>query len=176
MTKCNTLSIDVMGLWNYIQSQFLSAMQDAEEKLIEALGLEVMFAGAGKTRWREEAAAAIKEVARDVTNDYIRFEAGLPKNFDSYADDKSARIQVAFWGNQEHGNIRSKPGGDVYGDEMDGMHLSNALSNWDIPQFDQTADGEAMLQNAIKLTRVYFSGAIKSAWASIDFANFVHVG
>lgn len=175
MAKCNTLSIDVEGLWSHIQSQFLAAMLDAEEKLIEALRLEIMFAGAGKTAWREEAQAAIQEVSRELAEDFIKLEMGLPKNFDSYANDKSARIQVALFGNQEHGNIRSKPGGDVYGDDMNGMHLSNALSNWDIPQFDQTADGTAMLENAIKLTRSYFSDAIKRAWSSINFSNFVYV-
>ena len=175
MAKCNQLSIDVDGLWKHIQDQFLAALTNAEEKLIETLKIEILFSGAGKMKWREEAAESIKEVSRELTDDYIKFEAGQPKDFDSYANDKSARIQVALWGNQEHGPIRSKPGGEVYGDEMDGMHLSNALSNWDIPQFDQTADGENMLNNAIKITQTYFKDAIKSAWASITFYDYVHV-
>lgn len=175
MARCNHLFIDVAGLWNHIQKQFENALTDTEEKQIEAFGIEIIFAGAGKVNWREEAGKAIKEVSREITDDYIKLEAGLPKDFNSYADDKSARIQVALWGNQEHGNIRSKPGEDVYGNEMDGKHLSRALTSYDIPQFDQTADGLNMLENAIKITRTYFAEAIKSAWGSITFYDFVYV-
>lgn len=167
MKTVNTLHINELAVMNGIREYLYKAADDIIEKLKEAFQIEVLVSGAGKTKWREEAGRAFDQIERIITNDYIECLFGISDKLMT-DDDLYARVQVALWGNQAHGNIRSKPGAYVYGNTMEGdLHLSNALSNWDIPQFDQTADGDKMLENVIKLCGKYFRDALDEAARNI---------
>ena len=173
MKKCNTLRLDTKALMQEIRAYLESAMDDVAEKAIEAWEIEILAAGAGRTRWREEAGKAISIIKRMVTDEYMNIEFGIPDA--GYTDmDYYNRIQVALWGNQGSGPLRSKPGQYVYGKTMDGdLHMSEAETEYNLPAgFNQLADGGKMLENAIKLTRKYFEDAIKQAAANIPSSVF----
>ena len=173
MKKCNTLRLDTAAVMQEIRSYLEGAMDDVVDKAIEAWGIEILASGAGRTQWREEAGKAIKIISRMVTEEYINIEFGIPDA--GYTDmDYYNRVQVALWGNQASGPLRSKPGQYVYGKTMEGdLHMSEALSEHDLPAgFNQLADGGKMLENAIKLTKKFFEDTIKQAAAQLPSSVF----
>lgn len=172
MISCNSMYVNEAGLMDAIQQFLVKAMEPVEEKWLEALQMEIMFAGAGKTKWREEAGKAFKEVERNIAQDYIEMKIGLDSSLASYSEDLFVRIQVALFGNQAQGPITSKPGAMVYGNDIQGKHLSNAKTMYAIPQFDQTADGDEMMKNAKQLTEKFFRDALRQAAASLPDAIF----
>lgn len=172
MQKVNTLSISIKPIMEGIREYLYKAADDVLDHLKEAFQIEVFFGGAGKTKWREEAGKAFGQIERIITEDYIECQFGISDKLMS-DEDMYARVQVALFGNQANGNIRSKPGGYVYGDTMENdLHVSNALSNWDIPQFDQIAYGDKMFENTIKLCTKYFRDALDAAVRSIPDSLF----
>lgn len=183
MAMCKSLAIDVSGIKSAINSVFVKAQEEAEEQWIAAMGAEIMSQGSGRPEWRELAAQSFNEISREMTDDFISLNFGLPENFDSYADMRSAQIQIALWGNQEHGPIMAKPGQQVFGsmggqsrtDYYGDAHVSNATEAYPIPQFDQSSDADAMMENAKKKTRAIFYKAIENAWNSLNFNDFVYV-
>lgn len=159
----NSLRLNEQAVLDGIYEVLNGAIDYAVEGLIKEMAHEIVNQGAGKTRWRMEAALAFKEKARDITRDYIEATVGISDGVMS-DEDLRARLSVALFGNQARGNIRSKPGEIVYGNTMEGdLHLSGAQTSWDIPQFDQYADGEKMLENAMKLTKKYLNVALEAA-------------
>jgi len=172
MKTVNELSLDEHAIANAIRQYLYGVSDDVMKKLKEAFAREVMFAGAGKTRWREEAGNAFDQIERITTEDYIETIFGISDEHrkDGY---QNARIMVALWGNQEHGPIQTKPGKWVYGDTMDNdQHISTALTERAIPQFDQLAYGGKMLDNCIKICQKYLKDALEAGWKQLPNSVF----
>lgn len=175
MATCNTIYIDTDALAGDLIKTAVEAMEAVEFNALEKLAKEIFTGSESRKVWRMEALQALREVERVVAYDYVSMVFGA--DLDSMSGDLLNRVTVALYGNQASGHIRSKPGGDVYGKAMDGKHLSNAVSNYDIPQFDhpQQYNGEKMLDNVMKLTKTMFGDAIAMVWKSFDFSQYVHV-
>ena len=60
MAKCNQLSIDVAGLYKAVQDECYILLNDVAAKIIEGFQLFIVSDGAGRVKWRENAAAEFK--------------------------------------------------------------------------------------------------------------------
>ena len=169
MKKTNELSIDVENVMYEIQRRMMRALDDAAETFLDRFSEEIMRQGVGKMKWREEVCEMLKVIEKQTYEDFIEVVAGLPDT-KKLGRDVHAKASVVLFGNQADGPLYTKPGFDVYGDDIseESYHVSTATTaRWLPDGWNMTADGEQMLENAIKNARVYFKDALENAWRSI---------
>ena len=127
-----------------------------------------MFNGTGRRKWREEASQAIKEISRQIAEDFVEITVGMDDQLYSYSEDLFVRIMVAVEGNQANGSLKSKPGQQVYGEEINGKHLSRAKSEYLLPTgFNQTGLPDGIVKNTIAQIKKNFEDALQSASLSL---------
>ena len=166
MKTVNTLQINEDALLKGIQEYFVDVANDLADSLLDNLSREIMENGVARMKWREEAVTELRKMTPQIVADYISVDAGI--DFSGMEKHLRNRIIVVLFGNQANGPLFTKPGFDVYGKEMDGQHTSTATSaRWLPDGWNMTADGDKMVENAIKLTDKYVSGAMERAWRNI---------
>ncbi len=176
MTKCNTIWIDETGLIRAIQEACVKMLDNVFEKLKEAFSLEIMFAGAGRTKWKENAGKEFKKISTELTRDVIEMTVGLNPDIPNraWSDNYAAQIMVALFGN--HPPIETKPGLEVFKDHMESRGISNAVTVYPLPNFSWPEPGaEEILSNAMKLTKKYFEDGMKTIADGINFYDYVYV-
>ena len=173
MKACNTISIDVAGLWKAIQQSMLSVLNNVAQDIITMFGHYAFQDGAGKHEWRQNAANEFQKISEELTDDIIKIEVGLNEGLVDGAP-YAAQIMVALFGN--HPPIYTKPGSTVWNDDMSGLTESVAKSIYGIPQFNWGDPGaDKWVENCFKLTKTLFDSGISSALQSINFADYVYV-
>lgn len=169
MKKVNELSIDVDNIMFEIQRRMMRALDDAAETFLDRFSDEIMRQGVGKMRWREDVCEMLKVIEKQTYDEFIEVKAGLPDT-QRLGRDVHAKASVVLFGNQADGPLYTKPGFDVYGNDIseESYHESRATSaRWLPDGWNMTADGEKMLENAIKNARVYFKDVLEDAWRNI---------
>ena len=176
MAQCNSLSIDVAGLYTAIENECYLLQNDVADKIIEGFQLFIVSDGAGRVQWRENAAAEFKVLSEKQTDDIMEMEVGIRDTIEneSWGSFYLAQVMVALYGN--HGPLYTKPGEIVFVDHMENFGESNAKSvkalpglSWDDPHPEQ------MLENVMKITEKYFRSGVKALLRNINFADYVHV-
>ena len=71
MATCNELSIDVNGLYKAIQDECFILLNDVAAKVVEGFQLFIVSDGAGRTKWRENAAKEFKILSDKITDDVV---------------------------------------------------------------------------------------------------------
>lgn len=171
MKACNTLSLDVAGLWNAIQKSCYEMINEVAEMLITMFGSAIQTAGAGKHEWRENAAKEFKKISEEMTDDLIKIELGLNPDLVDGAP-YAAQIMVALFGN--HPPIYTKPGSTVWNDDMSGLTESVAGSIYGIPQFNwPDPHMDEILKNCFSLIKIHFKNNVGAILQSINFADYV---
>lgn len=173
MKACNSLSIDVDGLWNAIQQSCLAMINEVAERIIVMFGHYAFQDGAGRHEWRQHAAQEFQKISEEKTNELVRVEVGLNTELDD-STPYAAQIMVALFGN--HPPIMTKPGATVWNNDMTGFKQSTAHKVYSIPQFDWPDPGaDNWVINCFKLTKTLFDAGVASILQSINFADYVYV-
>ena len=177
MAKCNSLSIDVNGLYKAIQDECYILLNDVASKVVEGFQLYIVSDGAGRIQWRENAASEFKILSDRLTNDIIEIKVGMREGLESDAWNSfyAAQIMVALYGN--HGPLYTKPGEITFHDHMESMDESHAQSVWALPDGFNWPDPhpEKMLENVMKITKTYFQDGINRLLSNINFYDYVYV-
>lgn len=176
MKECNTISIDVDRLYEDIQKESLSMLNDVAEKIIEEFGMAIYQNGAGRHEWRANAAEEFQKISESITEDMVQVVVGLRPGVETEARSNvyMAQVMVALFGN--HPPIETKPGLEVFKDHMRDRGVSDAKTVYPLPQFswpDPHAD--KMVENAMKKLKVYFSDAISRIMRNINVSSYVYV-
>ena len=177
MAKCNSLSIDVSGLFMAIQNECYVQLNDVADKIIEGFRLFIVSDGAGRVQWRENAASEFKILSEKMAEDIMEFQVGIRDTIEneSWGSFYIAQIMVALYGN--HGPLYTKPGEITFHDHMESFAESHAQSEYALPDGFNWPDPhpEKMLENVMKITKQYFKDGVKSLFRNINFYNYVHV-
>jgi len=78
-SNVNTLSIDVNGLWMAIQNECYVLLNDVAAKIIEGFQLYIVSDGAGRIKWRENAAKEFKILSEKMSDDMMEMTLGVQK-------------------------------------------------------------------------------------------------
>ena len=182
MAKCNSLYIDVAGLYYEIQNRCYLLLIDVAEKIIKEFGEYIVEAGAGRPLWRRNAASEFKIISDNITRDVISLEVGMPEGLEAEAWTSfyAAQIMVALYGNHPPGGgYYTRPGDITFHEQMENFDQSDPDSgvrrlpegwNWDDPH------PEKMLENSMKRVKQYFMDGISKILDGLNIANYVHVG
>ena len=177
METCNQISIDVNGLYKAIQDECFILLNDVAAKVVEGFQLFIVSDGAGRTKWRENAAKEFKILSDKITDDVVELQVGVRDNLESEAWNSfyAAQIMVALYGN--HGPLYTKPGEMTFHDHMESIDVSGAQSVWALPQEFNWDDPhpEKMLSNVMKVTTHYFQDGMKTLINKINFYDYVYV-
>lgn len=176
MTRCNTLSIDVEGLYTAIQQNCRALLDDVAQHVVDEFGMYLYQDGAGRHEWRENAAREFQKISEKLTDDLIEVEVGLRPGFDQDAETNVyvAQMMVALFGN--HPPIETKPNLEVFKDHMLDKGKSNAQTVYPLPNFswpDPHADN--MLENVMKHLSTYFRDGVRALLRDINFYDYVYV-
>ena len=117
MKSCNTLSIDVDGLWKAIQKSCLDMINQVAERIIVMFGHYIYQNGDGRHMWRQHAASEFQRISEEVTDQLIKVELGMNPGLTD-GDPYASQIMVALFGN--HPPITTKPGAEVWNGDMSG--------------------------------------------------------
>ena len=121
MAQCNSLSIDVAGLWSAIESAAKALIYDVADKIVTQFGHYAYNLGAGKHVWRLNAAKEFKIIEDNMTNELFEVTLGMDKGLVD-GSPYASQIMVALFGN--HPPIFSQPGSEVWNDDMTGRRES----------------------------------------------------
>lgn len=176
MATCNSLSIDVAGLYTAIQQNCRALLDDVAQNIIDEFGMYLYQGGAGRHEWRENAAKEFQKISETMTDELIEVKVGMRPGFDQAASSNVyvAQMMVALFGN--HPPIETKPGMEVFKDHMLWRGTSNAQTVYPLPNFswpDPQAD--KMLENAMKHAQTYFKDGVKALLRDINFYDYVYV-
>jgi len=170
MMKVNTLALDEQAVLEEIRHYLERALDDAAEYFLDRFSEEIMKNGVGKMEWRQDLAAALQIVEKKSLDDYLEVVAGVP----DWSGNKTAHdiASVVLFGNKALDDaIYTKPGFDVYGNDMNaGRHVSTATAARYLPEgfsMEPKVNGEQMVENAIKMSRVYFKDVLDAAMKRI---------
>ena len=176
MAKCNSLSIDVVGLYTAIQQNCRALLDDVAQNVVDEFGMYIYQDGAGRHEWRANAAQEFQKISETMTDDFIEVKVGMKPGFDqeAYSNVYVAQMMVALFGN--HPPIETKPNMEVFKDHMLDRGRSDAKTVYPLPNFswpDPQAD--KMLENAMKNASIRFRDGMKSLLADISFYDYVYV-
>ena len=177
MSKCNTIQIDVDGLWTAIKQACMEELNNIADLLIKAFQAEIKLGGAGRHEWRKNAGEAFQKLSEEMAGDIIRITVGIDPSLpgDAWYDNMAAQMMVALFGN--HPPIETKPNLEVFKDHMRSRGISTAKTVYPIGQFSwPDPDAENMMENAFKLTKKYFDYVVnKNIISKINFYDYVYV-
>ena len=176
MAKCNTLNIDIEGLYTAIQQNCRMLLDEVAQNIIDEFGMYIYQEGAGRHEWRANAAQEFQRISETMTDNLIEVKVGLRPGFDqdAYSSYYVAQVMVALFGN--HPPIETKPGLEVFKDHMLDRGISNAQTVHPLPNFDWPDPGaENMLSNAMKNASSYFRYGVSSLLRDINFYDYVYV-
>lgn len=168
--KCNTLSLNIDATLDAIKSHYIEAMQKAEDKLIQIMREEIQQTtykdAPGKPEWRNQISDMLQEVYRDITDDSIECNVGLPPDLENQCKYMFIRAMIISEGSGSQVGgfpITAGPTGRiVWNDALDGQNSSRAKSEYSLPnEFNQ--QGNHFVDNAIKRMRKHFSDILKEA-------------
>lgn len=174
--KCNSISLDTAAVIESIQNHLISALDQAEDKLIELMKQEIQKTvhgnGPGKPSWRNSVSNMLKETYRDVARGYIEVGVGLPHNV---AENVFVRAMVIAEGagSAVGGSpITAGPNGrSVWDDDLSEKKKSKAQSTWLLPEaFNQS--GNHFVSNAVLLMEKHFKDVLDEAAASLPSSIF----
>lgn len=177
MASCNTIYIDIDGQMKAIQNECFVMLNAVADKVVEEFGKAIIGGGAGRTKWRENAAKEFKVLSDSISADMIEVKVGLREGLESEARSSfyAAQIMVAQFGN--HGLQYTKPGEMTFHDHMESIDESHAKSVWALPSGYNWADPhpEKMLENIFKMTRQIFMDGLHVAFNAVRFSDYVQV-
>lgn len=172
--KLNQIAIDEIGLLSSIKAHYIRAMKRAEKQLISIMKKEIKKTtygkSPGKPEWRKEISSLLQEVYSIVADNYIECGVGLP---DDVAHNTLVKAMLIGYGSgfMSYGNatggyssgpITAGPTGrEVWDNNMDGKHPSQAKSTYEIPQFNQ--EGNHFIYNSMLLMQKHFDDVLAEA-------------
>lgn len=179
MAGCNSLYIDLNGLLKAIQDECYQVLNEVADRIIKEFGEYIVAAGAGRTKWRENAAKEFKVISESASADIIEMNLGLREGLEAEAWSSfyAAQVMVALFGNHPGGHLTTKPGEITFHDHMESLDESHATTVWTQPEGYNWDDPHAdiMLKNSMKRTEQYFKDGLQKAFDSVKFSDFLIV-
>ena len=126
------------------QEEFAEKMEDEAQKTVHGLG-------PGKPQWRRDVGRNIGLVEKKVSDTLIEATVGVPPDALSSESDIARAMVVEAGAGSAVGNppIRSKPGEQVWDNNLSGKKTSTAKTAYDLPSaFNQ--EGNHFVDNATK--------------------------
>lgn len=177
MAGCNSLWIDTDGLQRAIQNECFIVLNEVADKIIKQFGRAIIEHGAGRTKWRENAAKEFKVLSDKISSDMVEVVVGQRDGIETEAWSSfyAAQIMVALFGN--HGPLKTKPGELTFHDHMESIEESHASTVWDLPEKFNWEDPhpENMLNNIFLTTKKLFDDGLRKAIRSIRFSDYLMV-
>jgi len=178
-SNVNTLSIDVNGLWMAIQNECYVLLNDVAAKIIEGFQLYIVSDGAGRIKWRENAAKEFKILSEKMSDDMMEMTLGVHEDLETEAWTSFyyAQIMVALFGNYHGSMLTTKPGEITFHDHMETFDESHAETVWTLPAGFNWPDpgADKMLKNVMKITEDYFKTGLSEILRNINFYDYVYV-
>ena len=168
-------TVDYKRMEKQIKDYYVHVLEQAEDKLIELMrdqvNVTIYGGGPGKPEWRSLVQKEIRRVYRDVAENYIESGVGLPYNEGSWKYVRAMLINLGSGDKSENPDwparpIQTRPGHQVWNDNLDGLQQSGAESVYLLPdQFNQ--EGNHFIENAMKMMGKYFQDILDSAAANL---------
>lgn len=191
MAGCNLLYIDAGGLLKAIQDECYQVLNEVADRIIKEFGQYIVAAGAGRTKWRENAAKEFKIISDKASEDMLEIQLGLREGLEAEAWSSfyAAQIMVALFGNHPENHSRitdngsktshmtTKPGELTFHDHMENIDESHATTVWELPEGFNWDDPHAdkMLENSMKRAEQQFKDGLRQAFSAVRFSDFLFV-
>lgn len=169
-----------MNVGNVIELQkdyYIDVLTEASEQLLDIMETEVQKTvykdGPGKPEWRKEIMDELKLLYHDVTDSYLEFNVGFPGNVDTAKYVKAMLISYGAGSAAGGGKmaIRSKPGMEVWNEDLTGTKESKAKKEYLLPkEFNQP--GNHFVENGVKLMRKHFKDLLEEASRNLPSSLF----
>ena len=143
--RCNELSLDEGALMSELRREAKDALQQEGEKLLKHMRREAHATTRGGTpgrsAWRAEIAANLRNTATAVTEDSVSMDFGYSSS--GKADEVRAMIVNEGSGSAAGGEAihAGPPGRSVWDADVSGKHPSRAKTEYDLPEeFNQVGN------------------------------------
>lgn len=174
-SKCNELFLRGGSVKWQLKQHYVKAMEEAERRLINLMKREVMKTvdgdGPGKPEWRKEMTGILQEVYQIIADEYIEAGVGIPSDETLSTIVKAMVILEGAGSAAGNSPIRSRPGEEVWNDDLSGKWRSSAKTEYLLPDgFNQK--GNHFVENAMKLMRKHFNDVLREASANLPDSVF----
>ena len=155
-------------------------MSETSDKMVAIMRVWVDKLGNGSHIMRADAVAAVREILREVTSEYINIEVGVDEAMaKSMSEEFFIRTMVVLHGNQAGGPIKTKPGQTTWKKNVTYSSVNTySQSVYNIPQFDWRFDVAAgVVEMTMKEIEKYFKdmlSSIEKICTAEFFASFLH--
>ena len=171
----NPIGFDSAGCMRAIRMMAEAYMNQTEDIMIEIMKRHVKEYGNGSKIMISDAASAVREILREVTNEYINIEVGVDESYArAMSEQFYVRTMVVLHGNQAEGPIHTKPGRSTWKKHVD-YRSQNTYSRTvhPIPQFDWRVDvTQAVLKSTMQDIQQYFEDMLRYIGDACDAAFF----
>ncbi len=171
----NKISLDTNRLVADLKTQFHHVLIGVSNQLIQIMRQEIPEGNLpGKPEWRSKLESDLAIVSSSMINDIIETQVGAPYMSDTWEYVRGMLIE--YGSGSEVGNppIQSRPGEEVWNDNLDGKHISNAKSSYLLPPaFNQ--QGSAWIENAMLRVRPLFNETMTNVLKNFDIKKHIIV-
>lgn len=139
---------------------------------------EIWVNGNGSNIMKEEAKRHVKEISRKNDGHTIELEVGVDES-EFGSEQAKIRTIVVLHGNLANGALFTKPGQATWTKHVGGKHMSNAIHEYRLADFEQTDVTGNLMKNSMKQIQKYvmdFLRAIDQTLDTIDFSDYLTVG
>lgn len=157
-----------------IKDHYINALVQAEDQLLSIMKQEVIKTtyglSPGKPEWRDELSRHLKEVYREVANNYVEIGVGVP-SVDSL--NSIVKYMLITYGSgskaDDGGNpITAGPTGRlVWDNELESQKPSESKTTYQLPdEFNQS--GNHFISNSITLMEKHFNDVLANASRALE--------
>lgn len=160
-----------------IRDYYVQSLSKAEDKLIELMREQInqinhsAGGGHGAPEWESAVKASVHKVYRDIADNYIESGVGIDYR-EGEAITAAASIYefgVGDMASPKAPPVQTRPGEKVWKTDLT-RGISNALSSYYIPQFNQ--QGTFYIENAMKLMAKFFNDILDEASENLPDSIF----
>lgn len=178
----NPIGFDSAGCMRAIMKMAEAYMNQTADIMMEIMKKHIDRLGNGSKIMKADAKAAVREILREVTSEYINLEIGVDESYArAMSEQFYVRTMVVLHGNQAEGPIHTKPGRSTWKKHVDYRSINNySKTVHPLPQFDWRLDfSELIVQDTIKDLEKYFRDMLNAIAGALDaefFAGFITGG
>lgn len=176
------IGFDTKGCMEAMKRVIEAYMSRLDDIFVELFKQQIDANGHGSKYMKTDAKRVIREIRREVTDDFIESQVGFDEAYArSIATDFYVRVMVVLKGNQGQGKLYSKPGQKTWKKHVTNYSLSRAKTRYELPEgFNQEGDISGKIaENAVEEIEKYFKNTLIYLDQTFDenfFAMFVTGG
>lgn len=171
----NPVRFDSAGCMRAIMQRAEVYMSATAGQMIEIMRVHIDKLGNGSGAMKADAKAAVREILREVTSEYISMDIGVDESYArAMSEQFYVRTMVVLHGNQAEGPIHTKPGKSTWKKHVNYRSVNNySKTVHPIPEFDWRLDySQSIVDNTMKNIEKYFKKMLDYIADSCDAAFF----